>query len=94
MDEIISLFPTPFLRAPAALPPALVAGLTAHFTAAALQDNNASKQLSHTRLLKPSDSPLLIEVAALLTPKLSEFGALLFGEQMDWSLKEMWAKMA
>ena len=93
MDEIISLFPTPFLRAPAALPPALVAGLTAHFTAAALQDNNASKQLSHTRLLKPSDSPLLIEVAALLTPKLSEFGALLFGEQMDWSLKEMWVNV-
>ena len=93
MDEVISLFPTPFLRAPAALPPALVAGLAAHFTATALQDNNASTQLSHTRLLKPSDSPLLVEAAALLTPKLSEFGALLFGERMGWSLKEMWVNV-
>ncbi|ALT76451.1 putative 2OG-Fe(II) oxygenase [Paucibacter sp. KCTC 42545] len=89
-DEIISLFPTPFLRAPATLPKPLVDALVAHFSTEALQANNASDHLSHTRMLKPSDSPLLLDVAGLLTPKLSEFGALMFGEQMGWSLKEMW----
>jgi hypothetical protein len=93
MDEVISLFPTPFLRAPGTLPLPLVDALVAHFGARALQDNNASARLSHTEMLKPGDSPLLVDVAALLTPKLVDFGALLFGERMGWSLKEMWVNV-
>ncbi len=92
-DEVISLFPTPFLRAPAALPAALVEALVAHFSQAAVQENNASALLSHTRMLRPSESPLLVQAAELITPKLSEFGALMFGEQMGWSLKEMWVNV-
>jgi uncharacterized protein (TIGR02466 family) len=92
-DEVIALFPTPFLRATAALPPALVNALVEHFSQAALQENNASTQLSHTRMLRPSESPLLVAAAELITPKLSAFGALMFGEQMGWSLKEMWVNV-
>ena len=44
-------------------------------------------------MLKPGDSPLLVEAATRITPLLSEFGALLFGEQMGWSLKEMWVNV-
>jgi hypothetical protein len=33
VDEVFGLFPTPFMRAPGALGPALVAGLVAHFSA-------------------------------------------------------------
>jgi uncharacterized protein (TIGR02466 family) len=93
MHEITGLFPTPFLRAPGTLPPALVAGLAAHFGALAQQENNASSNLSHTRMLKPSDSPLLGDVAALVTPALADFGELLFGERLGWSLKEMWVNV-
>nr|WP_316639683.1 putative 2OG-Fe(II) oxygenase [uncultured Roseateles sp.] len=93
MDEVISLFPTPFLRAPGALPQPLVNALVAHFSALAVQDNNASARLSHTQMLKPGDSPLLVDVAQLVTPKLSEFGALMFGERMGWSIKEMWVNV-
>ena len=93
MNEIIGLFPTPFLRAPALLPRPLVDGLVAHFAALARQHNNASDRLSHTEMLRPGDSPLLVEVANLLAPKLTEFGALLFGERMGWSLKEMWVNV-
>jgi hypothetical protein len=93
MDEVVSLFPTPFLRAPATLPRPLVDALVAHFSSLAIQDNNASARLSHTEMLKPSDSPLLVDVATLVTPKLVDFGALLFGERMGWSLKEMWVNV-
>ena len=93
MDEVIGLFPTPFARIPGALPKPLVDGLVKHFSGMALQDNNSSANLSHTQMLRPSDSPLLVEVAALITPKLVEFGALLFGERMGWSLKEMWVNV-
>ena len=93
MDEIIGLFPTPFMRVPAALKPGLVQGLIEHFSSRADTDNNSSPNLSHTRMLQPGDSPLLVETASVVTPKLVEFGALLFGEQIGWSIKEMWVNL-
>jgi uncharacterized protein (TIGR02466 family) len=44
-------------------------------------------------MLKPSDSPLLVEAAEVITPHLAEFGVLLFGERLGWSLKEMWVNI-
>lgn len=93
MDEIIGLFPTPFMRAPATLPSSLVSGLVEHFVAQATRNNNSSSSLAHTAMLQPGDSPLLVEAAKLITPKIIEFGAQLFGERMGWSLKEMWVNV-
>ena len=93
MQEIIPLFPTPFMRIAGALAPALVAGLVEHFSATAGQPNNSSANLSHTAMLRPSESPLLVDAAAVITPQLADFGALLFGERLGWSLKEMWVNV-
>ena len=93
MQEVIGLFPTPFMRLPATLAPDLVRGLVAHFSAVADQGNKSSPNLSHTEVLKPSDSPLLVKAAEIITPRLSEFGELLFGERLGWSLKEMWVNV-
>src|SRR5258708_39127329 len=82
MDEVFGIFPTPFMRAPSTLGPPLVAGLVEHFMARATQDNNSSPNLVHTELLRPRDSPLLVEAAALIAPKLVDFGAHLFGEPL------------
>ena len=91
--EVIGLFPVPFMREPGALGRELVRGLVAHFSANAGQANNSSANLSHTAMLKPGDSPLLVEAAAAITPRLAEFGLLLFGERLGWSLKEMWVNV-
>ncbi len=93
MDEVIGLFPVPFLRSPGTLGVLLAGHLAEHFSARAHNDNNSSAKLSHTAMLKPGDSPLLVEAAALITPKLTEFGVLLFGERLGWSLKEMWVNV-
>ena len=93
MPEIIGLFPTPYMRVPGALNRDLVSGLVEHFCAVADLANNSSPNLSHTAMLHPSDSPLLVEAAALIRPLLTEFGALLFGERLGWSLKEMWVNV-
>jgi len=93
MHEVFGLFPTPFMRAPRALDSDLVEGLVAHFSSAAHQANNASGSLSHTAMLKPGDSPLLVQTASQLAPLLSAFGAQLFGESLGWSLKEMWVNV-
>ncbi|MBL8279519.1 MAG: hypothetical protein JNL93_22830 [Pelomonas sp.] len=92
-DEIIGLFPVPLQRSPAALPPALVNALVDHFSTQALQANNSSDALSHTRMLQPGDSPLLVQAAALLTPRIAEFGRHLFGEALGWAIKEMWVNV-
>jgi hypothetical protein len=81
MAEVIGLFPTPLMRVPTALGRPLVTA------------NSSSDNLVHTAMLRPSDSPLLVEAAAAVTPLLGEFGALLFGERLGWSLKEMWVNV-
>ena len=93
MDEVFGLFPIPFMRARSTLPLPLVSGLVEHFTALATRDNNSSAQLSHTAMLRPSDSPLLSEAAALIGPKVVEFGVHLLGERLKWLLKEMWVNV-
>jgi hypothetical protein len=93
MTDITALFPTPFMRAPRAIGAPLVAGLVEHFSRTVDRANSSSPNLSHTALLKPSDSPLLVDAAAALAPLLPEFGALLFGEKLGWSLKEMWVNV-
>ncbi|HYJ41475.1 MAG TPA: putative 2OG-Fe(II) oxygenase [Steroidobacteraceae bacterium] len=93
MQEIIGLFPTPFMRAPGVLGSGLVNGLVEHFSKSVDLPNSSSPNLVHTALLRPADSPLLVEVAALVNPLLPEFGALMFGERLGWSLKEMWVNV-
>jgi uncharacterized protein (TIGR02466 family) len=93
MDELYGLFPIPFMRAAATLGRPLVGGLIEHFATRATRDNNSSGSLSHTEMLRPSDSPLFAEAAALITPKLVAYGAHLFGERIGWSLKEMWVNV-
>jgi uncharacterized protein (TIGR02466 family) len=44
-------------------------------------------------MLQPGDSPLLGLAAQAITPKLVDFGALLFGERIGWSIKEMWVNV-
>jgi uncharacterized protein (TIGR02466 family) len=93
MDEVFGLFPIPFMRAPATLPPKLVTSLVEHFTALATQDNNSSSNLAHTQMLRPNDNPLLADAATLIAPKLSEFGVHLLGERLPWLMKEMWVNV-
>jgi uncharacterized protein (TIGR02466 family) len=93
MSEVFGLFPTPFMRVASVLPADLVSGLVAHFSARADRDNSSSPNLSHTAMLSPADSPLLADVAGLVTPRLAAFGDLLFGERLGWSIKEMWVNV-
>ncbi len=93
MDELIGLFPIPFFRATRTLDATVVEGLVANLGARADRENNASRQLSHTALLSPGDSPLLAVAAGLITPKLGDFGVHLFGQRLGWSIKEMWVNV-
>jgi len=93
MDDVIALFPTPFLRCQSTLSAALVKDLVDHFSQQALLENNASANLSHTRMLQPSESPLFMQAASFITPKIGDMGQHLFGENLGWSIKEMWVNL-
>jgi len=92
-DEVIPLFPTPVYRSRGVLEPRLVEALIAHFAALATDPNKSSASLAHTRMLQPGESPLFIEAATRIQPKLAEFGIQLFGERLPWMLKEMWVNV-
>ena len=93
MHEVIGLFPIPFLRVLGALDATLVRGLVEHFATRADLENNSSDQLSHTAMLRPEDSPLLGVAAGRVMAHLGEFGTLLLGERLGWSVKEMWVNV-
>src|SRR5206468_5161078 len=93
MEEVFGLFPTPLLRAPGTLSARLVDGLVQHFSALARDANKASDNLTHTEMLSPAGSPLLVEAATLITPKIVDMGALMFGQRLGWAIKEMWVNV-
>jgi hypothetical protein len=41
----------------------------------------------------PATIQLFSQLTELLTPKLVDFGALLFGERLEWIVKEMWTNV-
>ena len=92
-NHVIGLFPTPFMRIEALLPPALVGALVDRHGAAANQQNSQSPLLSHTQMLAAESSPHFAEANRLIEPKLADFGELMFGERLKWSIKEMWVNV-
>jgi putative 2-oxoglutarate-Fe(II)-dependent oxygenase superfamily protein len=93
MDQIEPLFPIPLLRSPRLLSPDLNEAAVAAIRSAPIESNLRSDQLFHTEVADPRDNKLFQEIADLVVPKLVEFGVLLFGEKLRWTVKEMWTNM-
>src|SRR5258705_889882 len=93
MDQMEPLFPIPLLRSPQLLSPALNEAAVAAIRHARIESNLRSDQLFHTEVADPRDNKLFQEIAELVGPKLVDFGVLLFGEKLRWTVKEMWTNM-
>src|SRR5258707_9672211 len=93
MDQIEPLFPIPLLRSPRLLGPDLNAAAVAAIRSARIENNLRSDQLFHTEVADPRDNKLFAEIAELTVPKLVDFGMLMFGEKLRWTVKEMWTNM-
>jgi len=89
-DEIFELFPTPLMFCRQVLSPAECHQLIEHQQASATQVNHHSKDLTHTQIFFPDDDAFFAEVTSRINAKLMEMGRLLFGESLNWSIKEMW----
>lgn len=92
-DQIELLFPIPLMRSPSLLSQELRDAAIASIRADKVETNLRSEQLFHTTVSNPLESNLFREIAMLATPKLVEFGYMLFGERLNWTVKEMWTNM-
>ena len=93
MDQVESLFPIPLLRSPRLLDPTLIEAAVAAIRGGRVEKNLRSDQLFHTEIANPRDNRLFQQMAEVAVPKLVEFGLLLFGERLRWTVKEMWTNM-
>jgi uncharacterized protein (TIGR02466 family) len=93
MDEIEPLFPIPLMRSPGLLSPELKDAAVAAIRSSRIESNLRSGQLFHTEVADPRDNNLFQMIADLTLPKLVDFGELLFGEKLSWTVKEMWTNM-
>ncbi len=87
---MIGLFPVPFMRVERAFTQANLAPLLARAKEEALSTNAKSTRLSHSAMLAPDGDPLFADLARQLLPHIVQFGATMFGEMLEWSIKEMW----
>lgn len=90
MAEVTGLFPTPLMRVPRLLPATLVARLLEQAGGSDKVANSGSGRLSHSRIVDPAEGGLFGEVAGRVMPRMVDFGSLLFGENLRWTIKEMW----
>jgi uncharacterized protein (TIGR02466 family) len=91
--QLFGLFPTPLKRLERLLDDALVEQLVEHFAQRAQQRNHGSERLTHSQPVVPEEHPSLEQLNRLVLPHVSEFGALLLGERLEWLIKEMWVNV-
>lgn len=91
--QVIPIFPTPILHAPAALKGDLLKELLARVEVERREVNSKSDGLSHTMPVSAQDDPLFVRAAAVFRPTITEFGAMLFGEKLAWNIKEIWVNV-
>jgi len=93
MDEVEGLFPIPLLRSRGVFDPAIVAELTAEIRGVFTQRNARSDKLSHTEIVRPDSHALYGRVVELAMSRVVEFGHLMFGDRLGWTVKEMWTNV-
>ena len=93
MSQIARLFPTPVMRVEKLLDDDLIKRLISEFTSSRKVENDKSNQLSHTEIMSPTARKSFAQASELIQPKLVEFGALLFGEDLEWAIKEIWVNV-
>jgi uncharacterized protein (TIGR02466 family) len=93
VTQVIGLFPIPLMRAERLLSGDLISSFTEQIRASHTTANAKSDRLSHTPIATPQSKVMFQQVSKLVAPKLVEFGELLFGDTLQWSIKEIWVNV-
>lgn len=92
--QIENLFPTPIMRLEKALPDAMMEALEKRIRNSQKVSNAQTDLLTHTEPLSTAEINEMTDFKETLAPYLNDFGFLLFGEYLEWSIKEMWMNIS
>lgn len=73
-----------------AVAPQLVMALLAHARRDKRETNRHTDLLSHTKVVDPQSQAVYRELVEAVSEPMRAFGSCLFGEDLDWNVKEMW----
>ena len=90
MSEIIGLFPTPVMWSQRLLDATSVDSYVQRIKTLRKTANARTKSLCHTEIVDPARDEGFARLDNILRSQLVEFGKTLFGEELSWSIKEMW----
>ena len=90
METVTPLFPTPVMHVKQLIPADLIASCNAELAKEKWFRNVHTDLLTHTEIVSPSSNRIFPKMRSLIMPKVTDFGALLFGETLKWFVKEMW----
>jgi uncharacterized protein (TIGR02466 family) len=93
MSEVIGLFPTPLMRCERLLDQASIAAFAARIKELQKTKNAKSKMLCHTEIVDPDSDEVFFRLGNVLYNQVVDFGKVLFGEELRWSMKEMWVNV-
>lgn len=88
--QVENLFPTPVMRVVDALDDVMIERMCEHARKQPATENKQSGLLTHTQALTAKELTEFPELATRLHPYLRDFGFLLFGENLQWVIKEVW----
>lgn len=88
--HVNNLFPTPVLRIEGFLSSDAADSITAALKSRSKTTNARTDLLSHTEPLNPKNDPQFDKLSVNSLTHVNELGFLLFGQYLNWSIKEMW----
>ncbi len=91
--HIQNLFPTPLMRVEGLLDNEHIEALIIEIKASKSAKNARSESLSHSEVLKPTENSQFLDLESKATGFVEEFGCLMFGEKLNWSIKEIWSNI-
>jgi len=91
--QLYNLFPTPLMRVKGFLSESQIAKIAGSSAAPGTVTNARSQLLSHTEVMDPKANPIYQTIADLAQDYLRDFGFLLFGENLKWTIKDMWTNV-
>lgn len=92
--QVENLFPTPLMRVSDFLDDSMIERLAAHIRGQPSVSNTQTDLLTHTEPLSAGELSEFEDLLGMLKPYLRDFGFLLFGENLEWTVKEMWMNVS
>lgn len=88
--HIQNLFPVPVMRIEGFLDNNTLKDLLSTMDTAPQQTNAQTDLLSHTQVIDPKNNASYQTIGEMAADSIRDFGFLLFGENLNWTIKEMW----